>query len=84
MSVTYQKENTKINDFTLLDPEATYQYADYLNWSFEERVELIKGKVFKMSPAPREIHEEISTIISNEIYNFLKINPVKCILHPLT
>ncbi|MFT6854133.1 MAG: hypothetical protein ACJA0X_000089 [Cyclobacteriaceae bacterium] len=83
MSVTYQKEDTKINDFTLLELEATYPYADYLNWSFEERVALIKGKVFKMFPAPREIHEEISTIISNEIYNFLKNQPCKGVFYTL-
>ncbi len=74
MSITYQKEDTKINDFTLLEPEATYPCADYLNWSFQARVAFIKGKVFKIFPASREIHEEISTIISNEIYSFLKNN----------
>ena len=31
-----------------LDLNKTYSYADYLKWQFEERVELIKGKLFKM------------------------------------
>jgi len=72
MPVAYNKEKTKIDDFKLLEPEGVYSYADYLRWSFEERVELIKGKIFKMSPAPRRVHQEISTAIGNEIYNFLK------------
>jgi hypothetical protein len=35
-----------------LSSKATYSYADYLTWAFEERIEIIKGKLFKMSPAP--------------------------------
>ena len=30
-----------------LDLNGTYSYADYLKWEFEERLELIKGKIFK-------------------------------------
>jgi hypothetical protein len=29
-----------------------YNYADYLQWTFDGMVELINGKIFKMSPAP--------------------------------
>ena len=32
-----------------------YTYADYMKFEFEEMVELIRGKIFRMSPAPREI-----------------------------
>ncbi len=48
---------TKISE---LDLSKAYTYADYLKWRFEERVELIKGRIFKMSPAPRRKHQEIS------------------------
>jgi len=54
-----------------LDLNKVYTYADYLKWTFEERVELIKGKIFKMSPAPNRKHQEISSYIHGEIYNFL-------------
>ena len=37
-----------------------YTYADYLRWTFEESVELIKGKMFKMAPAPNLRHQEVS------------------------
>jgi hypothetical protein len=33
------------------DMSSSYPYADYLRWTIEERVELIKGKVIRMSPA---------------------------------
>jgi len=58
--------------FSDLDLTKTYTYADYLKWTFDERLELIKGYVFKMSPAPAEIHQRISAIVGNELYNFLK------------
>jgi Uma2 family endonuclease len=48
---------TDIND---LDLDGTYSYADYLTWRFEQSVELIKGKIFKMSPAPSSRHQRIS------------------------
>ena len=53
-----------------------YSYADYLRWNIPEMVELIKGKVFKMSAAPRRIHQKISGILFNQLYNFLEF--IKC------
>ena len=73
----YEPKEILIDDISLLEPEATYSYADYLKWTFEERVELIKGKLFRMSPAPRRTHQEIGTVIGNEIYNYLKGRPCK-------
>ena len=29
-----------------LDVNKRYSYADYLQWRFQERVELIRGKIF--------------------------------------
>jgi Uma2 family endonuclease len=55
-----------------LDLNQTYTYADYLQWTFEERLELIKGKIFKMTPAPAPIHQNTSWNISGELYNYLK------------
>ena len=55
-----------------IDLNKTYSYADYLKWTFEDRLELIKGKVFKMTPAPASKHQRISWVISGELYHFLK------------
>lgn len=52
-----------------------YTYADYLKWTFEEQVELIKGKIFKMSPAPKRVHQKISIDIASKLYNYLKGKP---------
>ena len=46
-----------ITDISQLDPNGTYTYADYLKWQFDESVELIRGKIFHMSPAPRRAHQ---------------------------
>lgn len=55
-----------------LDLNKVYTYADYFKWKFDERVELIKGKIFRMSPAPNRIHQGISSVIHGELYAFLK------------
>ncbi len=55
-----------------LDFSKTYTYADYYSWRFDERLELIKGKIFKMSPAPGGNHQTISFNIAGELYVFLK------------
>jgi len=44
-----------------LDFTKQYTYADYLTWCFKERVELIKGWIHKMSPAPSSYHQLISS-----------------------
>ena len=54
--------------FTDLDLNGRYTYADYVSWKFEEIVELIKGRIFKMSPAPNTYHQ----VISGNVFGFLK------------
>ncbi|MBS9766778.1 MAG: Uma2 family endonuclease [Flavobacteriaceae bacterium] len=49
-----------ITNINQLDVNKVYTYADYLLWKFEERVELLKGRIFKMSPAPSRKHQEVS------------------------
>jgi Uma2 family endonuclease len=49
----------KITQLSQLDLNSTYSYADYLTWQFEETVELIKGKIQLMSPAPNVRHQSI-------------------------
>lgn len=59
-----------ITDISQLDPEASYTYADYLLWRLQESVELIKGKLFRMSPAPSRNHQQISREISRIFFNY--------------
>ena len=48
-------EVTNINQLDLVN--GLYTYADYFLWKIEERIELLKGKIFKMSPAPAIPHQ---------------------------
>ena len=54
-----------------LDFSKEYTYADYLKWTFEERLELIKGKLFKMSPAPSRMHQKLSWEIARGLSAYL-------------
>lgn len=55
-----------------IDYDKEYTYADYVKFEFEEMVELIRGKIFKMSPAPRTIHQLISGNLFSIFHRFLK------------
>ena len=52
-------------------PYGEYTYADYLQFDFDEMVEIIRGRIFKMSPAPKTIHQQISGRLYTLISNFL-------------
>lgn len=54
------------------DLSGTYTYADYLTWHMTEMKELIKGKIYRMSPAPGSIHQKISGKLFVQIAIFLK------------
>jgi len=53
-------KKNQITRFQQLDLSGYYTYTDYLTWRFKERVELIKGMIFRMSPAPNLNHQRIS------------------------
>lgn len=54
--------------------EYGYTYADYLTWKFEERLELFRGKIFKMG-APNTKHQQVSSNLHVEIGSYLKNKP---------
>jgi len=62
----------KITQFCQLDLSQTYSYADYLNWQLDEMVELIKGKISLMAPAPNVKHQEISINLSSLLHGHFK------------
>ena len=49
----------EITNIDQLDLSKQYSYADYLIWKIEERLELIKGWIFKMA-APSRAHQTIA------------------------
>lgn len=71
-----------VTKFSDLDLTKTYNYSDYLLWQFSERVELIKGFIKKMSPAPNLSHQKISINLSSALYGFLKKSPCSIFAAP--
>ena len=61
-----------ITNINQLDVNGTYTYADYLLWRFKEQVELLRGKLFKMSPAPREIHQRVLNEMNYQLMSFFR------------
>ena len=59
------------------EPHSDYgfTYADYLKWNFKERIELIRGRIFKMSPAPNTLHQIILGKLFVPLYQFLEKKP---------
>ena len=66
-------ENQKLNvaQEPMTEYSQQYSYADYLKFEFDYMVELIKGKIYKMSPAPKSYHQEICFNLGRLIGNFL-------------
>lgn len=50
------------------DLNGTYTAGDYINWKVDELLELIRGKVFRMSPSPTSWHQ----VVFSELYFQLK------------
>lgn len=66
-----------ITDINQLDLTKKYTYADYLTWQFDEMVELIRGRIVRMSPAPNLSHQETSSNLHIIIGQHLWKKPCK-------
>jgi Uma2 family endonuclease len=62
----------RITQLSQLDLNAEYSYADYITWQFDEMVELIKGKVSLMCPAPNVKHQKISWRLNGKLFNYFE------------
>jgi Uma2 family endonuclease len=76
----YNIDDNRFSKVEEPDPSASYTYADYLKWQFEEQMELIRGKIFKMSPAPAPLHQEICSNLNTAFNIYLKKK--KCKVYP--
>jgi Uma2 family endonuclease len=61
-----------VTDINELDLNGNYSYTDYLTWRFDEYVELFRGRIRRMSPAPKRLHQRIAGRIHTEIELFLR------------
>ena len=60
-----------ITSLSELDLDKKYSYADYILWQFQERVELLKGRLFPMA-APNVKHQSISMNLTLKIGRYLE------------
>ena len=71
-----------VTNFSDLDLTKEFTYTDYLSWQFSDRVELIKGFIRKMSPAPSRKHQTISQRLNFKIYSFFQNHPCNVYVAP--
>ncbi|WP_207652717.1 Uma2 family endonuclease [Desulfosporosinus sp. FKA] len=48
-----------------------YNYKDYLNWS-DDRIELIEGQIYAMTPAPSRLHQKVLGNLFFQIKGYLQ------------
>ena len=63
------------------DLSGTYSYADYMKWTWDEMVELIHGKIYKMS-APGSRHQIVVGNLHGLVWNFLRGKKCKVFIAP--
>ena len=76
------KSKEPITDYAKLDPNASYTFLDYMRWQFIERVELIKGKLYKMSPAANTNHQTIAGNFGRILGTYFLNKPCRVFIAP--
>lgn len=69
---------SKVSD---IDFSGTYSYANYLHWEIEERLEIIKGKIFPLA-APNAMHQGTSGEIFFGLRSYLRDKQCKVFAAP--
>jgi Uma2 family endonuclease len=89
MYTVYDEEEEKYTKVEEPDASLTNTYADYLKWKFEERLELFRGKIFKMgapdlvveilSPgnSKKEIHDKYELYEEAGVKEYWVVNPTE-------
>ena len=77
----YNIDDDSISKVEEPDSSFIYTYADYLQWQFEERLELFRGKIFKLS-APNTNHQVILANTLVLVAAFLKKKSCKFFIAP--
>jgi Uma2 family endonuclease len=81
MLTIYDSEKEEYQEVEEPDPSYGYTYADYIEWKFLERLELIKGRVFRLS-APTTNHMAVAGELYLQFRKFLKQNPCVVFIAP--
>ncbi|MEX0966544.1 MAG: Uma2 family endonuclease [Bacteroidia bacterium] len=78
----YTVENDKLIKVNEPDLSGTYTAGDYITWKFEEMVELVRGKIFRMT-GPGFNHQDLVGRLHLIFGNSLKGNPCRVVLSPV-
>lgn len=78
-------QHKDLSETLVKEPQSEYgfTYADYLTWNFKERIELIRGKIFRMSPAPTVTHQMILGNIFVYFASKIKDQECKALIAPV-
>jgi len=66
----------------LINPIKTYTYKDYMLYNENEKIEIIDGNIYDMSPAPSRIHQKLITEILFRIRSYIETNNGSCEVYP--
>jgi Uma2 family endonuclease len=81
MLTIYNDDDNEYQQVEEPDASVTYTYADYMQWKFKERLELIKGKIMKLA-APATLHQKVCGNLYVELRSHLKGNPCFVFIAP--
>lgn len=80
----YSEQPKNENVVTEPDLSGTYSASDFITWRMDELVELIRGKIFKMSPSPLTNHQRVFSRLHLQLAkNFNANNGCELFLAPL-
>lgn len=72
-----ERDNNHRNLVSEPDMAGTYTAADYLQWTMDELVELVRGKALKMSPSPTNDHQSVSLQLTLQFGNHFQDSDCK-------
>ncbi len=71
MYTIYNEEEGGIQEVEEPDHSLTYTYADYIQWKFLERLELLRGKIVRLAAANTK-HQRVAVKLCYEFYGFIR------------
>ena len=71
-----------ITHISQLDMNGVYTFRDYMSWQIQERLELLRGKIALMSPAPNVYHQKVVSNFHVLLGHFLFEDPCQTFVAP--
>ena len=66
-----EEDDSPISKLSDIDFTGVYSYANYLRWEIDERLELIRGRIYKMG-TPSSTHQRVSGALFFKLYLYLE------------